>query len=490
MKFVIVILVYEVEIFLKYTYLFPYEKIPQGARIIIYGAGDVGQEYLQQMKITGYCEVVAFVDRAFDKYMPMIVPIYPVEKIRELDFDYVVLAFKMGAHVRAVTKVLLSMDVKAEKIIYMEPRREVAVLLSTGECARERNLDFAYLHDGISIALKYGPGLGDAIVKKKFFTELIGMAPGCRIDIYSPGASGIISSIYSDQGNLNLVIDDGGALYASQKSQYDVAFTVAFMLDVDGLKFDRLNKVAPEFAGKMKMLHESVRAYNLPAMGVTPRYVHFNRMKFLGLNYYSYLNYTGVFNIRNHDVYIPLNPDYGAEYEKLALPKRYITVNYGGGVDSSGSSNSIAKDWPLSHMEMFVRLFKRTYPGIEVLQVGSAETAEISGVDKYFLGESLELVKYILCGSLLHVDKEGGLVHLATQLGTKCIVCFGPTQEEFFGYPENINLKVGNCHGCHCLYDGFDVCARGMEKPECMWSITPEIVMEKVAELEVFSNHD
>ena len=43
----------------KYTYLFPYEKIPQASRIVIYGAGDVGQEYLQQileqLKVPYYC---------------------------------------------------------------------------------------------------------------------------------------------------------------------------------------------------------------------------------------------------------------------------------------------------------------------------------------------------------------------------------------------------------------------------------------------------
>lgn len=52
--------------------------------------------------------------------------------------------------------------------------------------------DYAYLHEGISIALKYGPRLGDAIVKKKFFTELVSMAPGCRVDIYSPGVGSAV----------------------------------------------------------------------------------------------------------------------------------------------------------------------------------------------------------------------------------------------------------------------------------------------------------
>lgn len=466
----------------KYTYLFPYEKIPQASRIVIYGAGDVGQEYLQQMQITGYCEVVAFVDRAFDKYPPMIVPVYPVEKVKKLSFDYVVLAFKMGAHVRAVTKSLLSLGVAEEKIIYLEPRREVEVLAGFEGVDENKSYDFAYMHEGISIALKYGPGLGDAVVKKKFFTEFVDMAPNCRLDIYSPGVGGIIHSLYDDQPNLNAVIDDGGALYTKHKSRYDLAFTVAFMLDVDVVKYEKLKAIAPIFAERMEKLQNACKVYNLSSVGVIQRFVHFHRMKFLGLNYYTYLNSTRVFDIRNHEVHIPLDAMYEEEYRRLCLPNKYITVNYGGGVDASSKNNSIAKDWPFEHVGKFVQLFKKKYSGIGVVQVGSKGTLELGGVNVYVLGESLELVKYVLQGSLLHVDKEGGLVHLATQLGTKCIVCFGPTQVEYFGYAENINVCSGNCHGCHCLYDGFDVCARGMEKPECMWEITPEMVMEKIGE--------
>ena len=464
----------------KYTYLFPFEKIPQGSRIVIYGAGDVGQEYLQQMQITGYCDVVAFIDRAYDKYPPMIIPVYPVEKVDVLIFDYVLLAFKMGTHVRAVTKVLLGYGIVVEKIIYTEPRKEGELLVTTQGEIKTQAYNYAYSHDGISIALKYGGGLGDAIVKKKLFTELVSMAPDCKIDVYSPGAGDIVRSIYNDQSNLNAVIDDGGALYARERIHYDLAFTAAFMLDVDVLNQEQLKIKNFDFARQMKKLQKSVEKYNLSSMGVTTRYVHFHRMKFLGLNYYNYLNYTGIFKIKDHKVTIPLDVMYEKKYENLALSDNYITVNYGGGVDASGKDNGIAKDWPITHVEKFVKMFKDKYPNIKVVQVGSAGTLPIDGTDEYFLGESLELVKYILKGSMLHVDKEGGLVHLATQLGTKCVVCFGPTQLDYFGYDENINILVGACRGCYCLYDGFDVCARGMEKPECMWGITAEIVMERV----------
>ena len=467
----------------KYTYLFPYEKVPQGSHIIIYGAGDVGQEYLQQMQLTGYCEIVAFVDKAYDKYSPMIVPIYPVDKVRTLSFDYVVLAFKMGAHIRAVTKLLLELGVSNNQIIYVAPRNEIKILISDIDTSEVSGENYAYKHDGVSIALKYGPGIGDTLVKKKIFMEIVSMEPNCHIDIYCPGISQVVHSFYGDQKNLNTVFDDGGALYASHHSKYDLSLTLSFMMEVDNFNYERVKEHNIEFAEKLKQLQEACSNYHLTGVGVIQRYVHFHRMKFLGLDYYTYPNYTGVFTIKDHQVKIPLDESYEYRVHQLALPEKYVTINYGGGVVSNSTNNEIAKEWPFPYLEEFVKLFKEKYPQVGVIQLGSIGTPKVTGVDACFLGENLELVKYILRDSLIHIDKEGGLVHLATQLGTKCIVCFGPTQEEFFGYPENINLKAGNCHGCHCLYDGFDVCARGMEKPECMWSITPEMVMEQVETL-------
>lgn len=470
----------------NYTYLFPYEKIPYGSKILIYGASDVGQHYLQQMMLTKYCKVVGIIDRAYDKYPPFVVPIYPVNKVQMLSYDYIVLAFKMGEHVRTVTQALRELGVAREQIIYIEPRKTIEVLAENSlihapqKHTQKHTYEYAFLRSGVSVAFRYGPGLGDAIVKKKFFSEFVRMSPDCNIDIYCPGVSGMIQSLYRNEANLNAVIDDGGALYAKMMRRYDVALNLTFMFEIDGLHEEALLKSNPDFGRCMKAFREAYEKYHLTNTEVVNRFVHFHRMKYLGLDYYTYPDYTGVFHITDHHVKIPLNASYERRFLALELGRQYITINYGGGVAASRKNNEIAKEWPFEYLEKFARLFKEKYPAIQVVQLGTADTLRVDGVDAYIMGESLELVKYILLHSRLHIDKEGGLVHLATQLGTRCIVCFGPTQEEFFGYPENSNIKAGKCHGCHCLYDGFDVCARGMEKPECMWSITPEMVMEEV----------
>ena len=91
-----------------------------------------------------------------------------------------------------------------------------------------------------------------------------------------------------------------------------------------------------------------------------------------------------------------------------------------------------------------------------------------------------ELQNYILRGAAFHLDIEGGLVHLASQLDTKCVVLFGPTPIAYYGYQTNINIQAGECHGCYWLENDYQQCYRRMAKPECMHAITPELVMERV----------
>lgn len=92
----------------------------------------------------------------------------------------------------------------------------------------------------------------------------------------------------------------------------------------------------------------------------------------------------------------------------------------------------------------------------------------------------MEEVKYVIKNALLHVDIEGGLVHLATNLGTKCVVLFGPTQVDIYGYPENINIVAPKCNGGYGLYDNAFRCAKDLDEPECMKALKPQLVMEHI----------
>ena len=75
------------------------------------------------------------------------------------------------------------------------------------------------------------------------------------------------------------------------------------------------------------------------------------------------------------------------------------------------------------------------------------------------------MIKHGLC----HIDTEGGLVHLANAVHGRCVVLFGPTPVEFFGYPQNINLEPSGCKACWFATQNWLIeCPRYTSGPECM----------------------
>ena len=466
----------------NYKYLFPFELVPPKSNILIYGAGDVGQAYLKQIKISGYCNVLGFIDQAYEKIPDLIVPVYPLETASSLVFDYIVIAMKTGIYIKNIIKCLKEKGVDENHIIYVKSRTEFSVFIDPYCAGKESGTfidKYAYEYNGISIALKYGPGLGDCIVKKKLFESIVKLSPKCKIDIYAPNASHFIQAIYGDHPNLNLIVDDAGALYAESANKYILSLKVFFMLEVDCFDFEKAFQLDENFANKIKILKTETDKYNLTPFPVMQNFIHFNRMKYMNRNYYQSLDVANVFQINDTRVSIPIRNEYERDYEKLGLPSKYVTVNYGNG-SSTESANCVAKQWARQNFENFVKIFHELYPDIQVVQLGSKETQKIVGCDYYILGEHLEVIKYVLKNARFHLDIEGGLVHLATQLNTRCVVLFGPTPISFFGYEQNLNIVAGNCQGCCYLYEDINACACKEKESLCMKAISPALVLDKI----------
>jgi ADP-heptose:LPS heptosyltransferase len=79
--------------------------------------------------------------------------------------------------------------------------------------------------------------------------------------------------------------------------------------------------------------------------------------------------------------------------------------------------------------------------GLRVVQVGAPNEPALPGVDVDLRGRtSLSQLCFVLKGAAVHVDTEGGIVHMARAVHKKSVVCFGPTSVDFWGYPVNANL--------------------------------------------------
>ena len=146
--------------------------------------------------------------------------------IKTLEFDYLVIAMKTGVFVDSIKDNLVKNGVDSSKIIYIGARKLVSGLVEGVEKAEiSLSEKMAYEHDGIAIAMWLSAALGDCIVRKKVFDELLRIEPSCIFDIYAPYATETIRAIYGKHPNLNLIIDDAGVLYKKTMRRYQLALT-------------------------------------------------------------------------------------------------------------------------------------------------------------------------------------------------------------------------------------------------------------------------
>ena len=191
--------------------------------------------------------------------------------------------------------------------------------------------------------------------------------------------------------------------------------------------------------------------------------------RILNKNFFWFLSCGGVLPIHDEHVKINLSPAYQRDFKKLKLGK-YITIYSN---INRQATRLKSKTWPMKYLVEYVALVKENFPDIQIVQCGGQEEIKIKNADRYFLGVDLELTKYILANSLLHVGCEGGLIHLATALETTCLVFFGSSDWHYFSYERNINIASSVCEPC--MYIAVDYgCVLEAKEPPCMLDITPQ----------------
>ena len=114
---------YTKDVCISKDWIVPYSQIKKGSTILLYGAGDVGQAYYNQIKITDYCEIVAWIDKDADVYQKIGINVELPEKIVSYSFDYVLIAVSDSNIARKINTKLLDMGVEQEKIIWKDFER-------------------------------------------------------------------------------------------------------------------------------------------------------------------------------------------------------------------------------------------------------------------------------------------------------------------------------------------------------------------------------
>ena len=112
-------------------FAFPYKIVTPGSRIVIYGGGIVGKAFLWQAANSAYCNVTAVCDRDPAGTGILAAPVISLEELAGLDenkYDAIVIALERRGLAAEVKGDLEMSGIPAEKIKWLNPRRDGVVL--------------------------------------------------------------------------------------------------------------------------------------------------------------------------------------------------------------------------------------------------------------------------------------------------------------------------------------------------------------------------
>ena len=93
--------------------LFPFAAVDKGSKIVIYGAGRYGKEYLKQVTKSGFCEIIALVDKDYKNMDGVSSP----SSVLESSFDYVVIAISNPKISNEIKQDLILSGIPKDKIV-------------------------------------------------------------------------------------------------------------------------------------------------------------------------------------------------------------------------------------------------------------------------------------------------------------------------------------------------------------------------------------
>ena len=108
-----------------YMALYYYKEIDsiRGKRIIIYGAGKVGQDYYTQLRRFDFCCVAGWVDRDYQKYHYEYAEVLPIQQLKNLHYDVILIAIKnKDIAQQAKLELMESWGIAEGCIIWEEPK--------------------------------------------------------------------------------------------------------------------------------------------------------------------------------------------------------------------------------------------------------------------------------------------------------------------------------------------------------------------------------
>lgn len=334
----------------------------------------------------------------------------------------------------------------------------------------------------LNISIYLGGALGDYIVYLRFVDEISTICD-CTVDLFLDRME-FATFVYGDRKNITLIHDRENCLFLNSTEQYDLALHVDHGVTLKGCRLGAIREKASDFYVTACKIVEYCKKNQLDIPDQSAREcVLLRRAKILGETKWSKLSCGGAIDMAEMYANLCVDTESLVVLDRYQIRnKKYITINFGADKNMGGTAQT--KVLPVDTLQTLVQEFKQQHPDFLVVQTGVRDSMKIPGVDRYAFECKLDETAIILKYSTCHIDSEGGLVHMASQLSTPCVVAFGPTPVYYYGYPRNKNIVASTCSDCMATTSQWSrVCPRGMQVPVCMRSIDAGKILEAIQEV-------
>ena len=335
--------------------------------------------------------------------------------------------------------------------------------------AEARRLDAIRSDGRLAIAITVSGGLGDLVVIARWMRDLVASVEPLSFDVFAP-APGLAGWVFAAVPGFGRAYPDTLDDLAGRGYDLRLRVNQTVVVLYESARWTRLRRAPRMLAVAAKMNAARQRG------GLEPYILHHPRLD-------NGLARKAVYAGRNRNDFLHslTGLDYGGDLlgltadetvlERLNLKGRvFVTLHNGFDTNFVITGQRATKCYP--HFAAVVAGLKAARPDLVLVQIGTTTSEPIPGVDLDLIGQTtLAEVAGLLQATALHLDNEGGLVHLAACYGRRSLVVFGPTPSGYFGYPQNINVDPVRCGGCWWIDElWMDRCPRGMAQPECMFS--------------------
>ncbi|GAN75902.1 glycosyltransferase family 9 protein [Acidisphaera rubrifaciens] len=327
------------------------------------------------------------------------------------------------------------------------------------------------------LAFRLTGGLGDVLVIARFMRDLHATCGPFMFDVFAPRPEIVTWAFVSVDGFGRAYHD---IVFDEVIESYDAAFRInQFVVVHDNLLewrdlMDRpaLVKAIAAIIRFRPKIDVFVDRHPLMDNFLAQRAVFLNRTRADFLHLMADIRYGG-------DT-LPLRIDEEAAGRAGLAGTPYITIGNGFDQDFIITQARATKCYP--YFNEVIAQLRTSLPGVRFVQLGTKTSESLEAVDLNLVGRtSLSEAAGILAGALLHIDNEGGLVHLASCLGVTSAVVFGPTPADYFGYGGNVNISPVFCGGCWWIDPTWmDACPRHFDTARCMTTQTPGAVVARI----------